>query len=121
MSRILPLLAAAALVIAPLAGRAQGLATQGRSGMGDAEHPSAPSASQPAGSVNAASGPQAHPAYPSGSTTPNPGAAFVRTTPVPATGPVQTPPSSLSTTTTTGGVSTKTASPGVGQAATPPR
>lgn len=81
----------AALLFAPAFGFAQPATTQGRSGLGNGEHPTNPANSLPAGSENATTGPQSRPAYPSGSTTPNPGAAQVQTTPVPATGPAAAP------------------------------
>ena len=82
---------------------AQAGTTQTRDGLGTGGRPSpaqSPAGSSPAGSENATTGPQSQPAYPSGSTTPNPGAAFVATQPAPATGSVAQPPGSLATTTT---------------------
>ena len=116
---------AAALTLAvPLAAWAQGGGspsgvTQSRDGLSTASQGKASSDSMPAGGVNAQTGPQSRPAYPSGSTTANPGAAFVKTMPVPSTGPAAAPPGIVSTTTVGGGGSAKVASPGVGQAATP--
>lgn len=93
----------AALVATPMAAMAQG-PTQSRDGLGNAGHLGQPTNSMPAGAENATTGPQARPAYPSGSTTPNPGAAFVDTRPVPADGEVlQHSPGALSTTTFSGG------------------
>ena len=113
---------AIALTLAPLAVQAQ---TQSRDGLGSGSgsQTAAPSNSLPAGAINAQTGPQSRPAYGSGlSTTPNPGEAFVRTTPVPSTGPAQSPPGTLSTTTVGGsGTATTTGGPGVGEAARPPR
>ncbi len=112
--------------VAPAVALAQG-PTQGRDGMGagssgQVNTGTSPN-SLPAGSSNAATGPQAQPAYPSGSTTPNPGAAMVATQPVPATGPLQSSPGSIATTTVTpgGGTQTRSGGPGVGEAATPAR
>ncbi len=119
--------AAAVLVAVPLAVSAQGQGpTQSRDGLGSAGPSLSGTAttpnSLPAGSENAQTGPQSRPAYPSGSTAANPGEAFVRTMPVPATGPLQTSPGALSTTTTTpGGTQTTSGGPGVGEAATPAR
>lgn len=93
------LMLVAALAALPAAAMAQG-PTQSRDGLGNAGHLGQPTNSMPAGTENATTGPQAHPAYPSGSTTPNPGAAFVDTKPVPADGGVlRGSPGALSTTT----------------------
>ena len=113
----------AAVLLAPLAAFAQGV-TQSRDGLPTASHSDPqPSNGLPAGSVNATTGPQSRPAYPSGSTTPNPGAAFVNsTTPTPATGAAQKPTGVVSTTRVTPTGATKLpGSPGVGQSATPPQ
>ncbi len=96
--------------------------TQSRDGMGDATTPTMSANGGPAGSMNATTGPQAHPAYPSGSDTPNPGAGLVRaTTPKPATGPVAKPPGTLKTVTIhkNGSTTAHPASAGVGEAAKP--
>lgn len=87
------------LFLTPLAAAAQSGPTQSRSGLGTGAHPTQPTNSSPAGSENATSGPQGRPAYPSGSTTPNPGAAFVRDQPKPASGALASPPGALATTT----------------------
>lgn len=114
--RALTILLGTALLAAPVAARAQAGPTQSRDGLGNAAHPLAPSNSLPAGSANANTGPQSRPAYPSGSTTPNPGAAFVGTKPKPATGALASPPGTLSTTTTRGGqVTTRPGGPSVGE------
>ena len=120
--RILHLAFAATLAL-PSAAWAQAGAgvTQSRDGLDTATQGKASNNSLPAGSVNAQTGPQSRPAYPSGSMTANPGAAFVRTTPVPATGPAARPPGIVSTTTVGAGGAAKTGGPGVGQAATPPK
>lgn len=116
---------ACALLLLPAAAHAQAGQTQSRDGLGSGSNSqiAAPSNSLPSGGINAETGPQSRPAYSSGpSTTPNPGAAFVRNTPVPATGPAQSPPGTLGTTTTGGnGAGTRPASPGVGEAARPPK
>ena len=117
--------AAVVLVATPLSVSAQG-PTQSRDGLGAGAQSLSGTAttpnSLPTGSSNAETGPQSRPAYPSGSTTANPGEAFVRTTPVPATGPMQTSPGALSTTTTTpSGTQPTSGGPGVGEAATPPK
>lgn len=104
--RVLTVLLGTALLAAPAVANAQAGPTQSRDGLGNAAHPSTPSNSLPAGSENANTGPQSQPAYPSGSDTPNPGAAFVGTRPTPATGPIASPPGVLSTTTTQGGQTT---------------
>ncbi len=120
----------AALLIVPMAASAQGGAggggiTQGRDGLaaGSKSQNNNSSNSLPTGAINAETGPQAHPAYSSGaSTTPNPGEAFVRTTPVPSSGGAQSSPGTLSTTTVSGNnTATKTGGPGVGEAGTPPK
>lgn len=101
-------LLALSLVALPAMAFAQGGATQSRDGLGNGGHmqPGAsPPNSTPAGSENATTGPQNRPAYPSGSTTRNPGAAFVRTKPKPATGPLANPPGNLTTTSVKGGKS----------------
>lgn len=94
-----------ALIISalPAAALAQSGTTQTRDGLGNGGHPLAPANGSPAGSENATTGPQSRPSYPSGSTTANPGAAFVRDQPKPATGPLARPPGNLSTTTVQGG------------------
>ena len=83
--------------------QAQGAPTQTKDGLGTGGHPTAPTNSMPAGAENATTGPQSRPAYPSGSTTSNPGAAFVAQQPKPATGPLANPPGNLATTTVQGG------------------
>jgi hypothetical protein len=125
MTRTFVLVAAIAFAGVPLSVRAQG-PTQGRDGLASGTQTMTGTASTPnslpAGSSNAETGPQSRPAYPSGSTTANPGEAFVRTTPVPATGPAQSSPGALTTTTVTAGApQTRTRGPGVGEAATPPK
>ncbi len=124
--RIIQSIVLAGVMLMPVAALAQNGASTGpaqpRDGMGDSTTPSTSFNGLPAGSVNAATGPQAHPAYPSGSTTANPGAAFVRDQPVPSTSPLTHSPGELSTT-ATNAAGTKTqspASPGVGEAARPP-
>ena len=97
------ILIATALAIPPLPAGAQYGVTQSRDGLGTGSHPHSPTNASPAGSENATNGPQSRPAYPSGSDTPNPGAAFVRNRPVPATGVAVSPPGMLSTTMTQGG------------------
>lgn len=77
--------------------------TQSRDGLGNGGHPLTPTNSLPAGSENATTGPQSRPAYPSGSSTPNPGAAFVGSQQKPDTPPLANPPGNLSTTTVQGG------------------
>ena len=120
-------LAAASLMALSSAAFAQGQGlgpTQNRSGVGDVDTPTQPANGGPAGSVNATSGPQAHPAYPSGSSTPNPGAALVRAgSPKPATGPASQPSGSLKTVTIgrDGAATSRPNSPGVGQPARPPQ
>ena len=106
--RVLNILFAAVLLAAPLSAQAQsgGTSTQSRDGLGNAAHPLAPTNSSPAGTENADTGPQSRPAYPSGSDTPNPGAAFVRNAPKPATGPLGSEPGVLSTTTVQGSATT---------------
>ena len=96
-------LAATVLIVAPLAAHAQSGTTQSRDGLGNGAHPNAPVNASPAGNENATSGPQSRPAYPSGSDTPNPGTAFVRNQPVPATGVATSSPGALSITTFQGG------------------
>jgi len=96
-------LLAISLVAVPATAFAQGAPTQSRDGLGTGAHPTSPASSSPAGSENATTGPQSRPAYPSGSTTRNPGAAFVRNQPKPATGPVANPPGNLATTSVKGG------------------
>ncbi|MBC7800527.1 MAG: hypothetical protein H7Z10_07885 [Gemmatimonadaceae bacterium] len=88
-----------ALLALPVAAHAQSGTTQSRDGLGIGGHPGAPTGGAPAGNQNATTGPQSQPAYPSGSTTANPGAAFVDTQPSPATGTLARPPGNLSTTT----------------------
>lgn len=113
------ILLSAGMLAFPLAALAQGPGgpTQTRDGLGNAGHPRASSNSLPAGSLNANTGPQSRPAYPSGSSTPNPGAAFVQTQPSPATGPLAAPPGNLGTTTITpgGAAIRQPASPGVSE------
>ena len=92
-------LLAISLVTVPALAFAQAGPTQSRDGLGTGAHPSSPAKSSPAGSENATTGPQSRPAYPSGSTTPNPGAAFVGNRPEPATGALANPPGNLATTT----------------------
>ncbi len=104
--RAFPLLLSAALLAASPAAQAQSGATQSRDGLGAAAHPNSPTNSLPSGSENANTGPQSRPAYPSGSDTPNPGAAFVRNAPKPATGPLGSEPGVLSTTTIQSGATT---------------
>ncbi len=115
----------ASLLALSAAAAAQGVlnGTQNRSGLGDADHPTNPSNGLPAGAMNATTGPQAHPAYPSGSDTSNPGAAMVRAaSPKPATGPAAKPVGNVSTMTLSGhGAKKQPASAGVGQASTPPK
>lgn len=106
MRRRAAMLLALGLAAVPVAAFAQAAATQSRDGLGNGGHEKpavSPPRSSPAGSENATTGPQSRPAYPSGSTTPNPGAAFVRNQPKPATGPVANPPGNLATTTVKGG------------------
>jgi len=116
---------ACVLVLLPAVVHAQSGQTQARDGLGSGSNSqiAAPSNSLPSGGINAQTGPQSRPAYSSGlSTTANPGEAFVRNTPVPATGPAQSPPGVLSTTTTGGnGATTQPGGPGVGEAARPPK
>ncbi|HEY0204504.1 MAG TPA: hypothetical protein VGC15_10180 [Acetobacteraceae bacterium] len=102
------ILIATALASLPIMASAQSGVTQSRDGLGTGSHPQSPTNASPAGTENATSGPQSRPAYPSGSDTPNPGAAFVRNRPVPATGTAVSPPGALSTTTTTQGGQTTT-------------
>ena len=122
--RVIPL-AAATLMALSAAAAAQGIgsSTQSRSGLGDAAHPTLPSNSMPAGSMNATTGPQSRPAYPSGSDTPNPGAGMVRAnSPKPATGPAKKPVGAVKTVTIAGKhAGPKPNSPGVGEASTPPK
>ena len=117
------ILVVSALLMAPLAAAAQGGKTQSRDGLATASQGTGmTNNSGPAGSVNATTGPQSQPAYPSGSDTPNPGSAFVATQPKPAVGAAAKPPGVLSTTTMgPGGAVSQPGSPGVGQAATPPK
>ena len=120
------ILAACIAAAFPLAALAQAGPTQDRNGLPNGVNggePVQPSNSLPAGGVNATTGPQSRPAYPSGSTTANPGAAFVRLTPKPSTGPAASPPGNISTTTVTPGgrMTRRSGGPGVGQAATPPK
>ena len=99
------LLLVMALSAVPVSAFAQSGPTQSRDGLGTGGHDKpavSPPNSAPAGSENATTGQQSRPAYPSGSTTPNPGAAFVGNTPKPATGPLANPPGNLETTTTQG-------------------
>ena len=101
-------LLAITLFAVPAAASAQAGATQSRDGLGNGGHEKpgvSPPRSSPAGSENATTGPQSRPAYPSGSTTPNPGAAFVRNQPKPATGSIANPPGNLATTSVKGGQS----------------
>ena len=99
--RVIALAAASLLALSTAALAQIGVGpTQSRDGMGDASTPTMSGNGGPAGSMNATTGPQAHPAYPSGSDTPNPGAGLVRaTTPKPATGPAAKPPGTLKTVT----------------------
>ncbi len=114
-------LAFVAVLAFPAAALAQGGVTQSKDGLDTATQGKTSNNSLPAGSVNAQTGPQSRPAYPSGSTAANPGAAFVNTMPVPATGPATAPPGIVSTTTMGANGAAKTGGPGVGQAATPPK
>ena len=77
----------------------------------------------PAGGMNATTGPQAHPAYPSGSDTPNPGAGLVRAmSPKPATGAAAKPVGNVGTVTLSGnGAKPQPGSAGMGRAGTPPK
>ena len=111
-----------ALLAVPLAASAQGT-SQSRDGLATASQGKGlTNNSSPAGSVNAATGPQSKPAYPSGSDTANPGAAFVRTMPRPASGAANRPTGIISTQTQAGGTTVQQPqSPGVGQAVTPPK
>ena len=119
--RTLHLLTAALLAL-PIGALAQSGPTQSRDGLDTAtQGKGAVNNAAPAGSVNAVTGPQSRPAYPSGSTTANPGAAFVRDKPTPSTGPIAAAPGIVSTTTVGPGGADKTGGPGVGQAATPPK
>ena len=116
--RVFNTLFAVVLLAVPLGAWAQtaGAPVQSRDGMGSAAHPGSPTNSLPAGSENANTGPQSRPAYPSGSDTPNPGAAFVRNGTKPATGPLGSEPGVLSTTTVQGGaVTTHPGGPAVGE------
>ena len=102
------LLLTISLVAVPAVAFAQTGVTQSRDGLGNGGHEKpaiSPPRSSPAGSENATTGSQSRPAYPSGSTTRNPGAAFVRNQPKPATGAVANPPGNLTTTTVKGGQS----------------
>ena len=102
--RAITIIAALAFPVAALAqtGSPGGGPTQSRDGLATASQGTgATNNSMPAGGVNAQTGPQSRPAYPSGSTTANPGAAFVKTMPVPATGPAAKP-SGVATTTVNG-------------------
>ena len=115
-----------ALLASPSVAKAQAPAaagpTQDISSMDSGSNPVNTPNSLPAGSMNAVTGPQAHPAYPSGSSTPNPGAAFVKSqTAVPAAGQTRGSPGDLSTTTVgSDGTETSSSGPGVGESATPP-
>ena len=110
------------LIAAPLAAFAQlPSGVQSRDGLGDAGQPTNPANSSPAGSNDAATGPQSRPAYPSGSTTPNPGAAFVRTQPKPATGALKSPPGAITTKISKNGAASRSNGLPVGEAATPPK
>lgn len=99
------LLLGLAVLIAPALSFAQSgpELTQTRDGLGNASHAANTTNSLPAGSENASTGPQAHPAYPSGSSTANPGAGLVNTQPKPAIGTLGSPPGIISTTTNHGG------------------
>ena len=112
-----------ALLALPLAALAQGGPAQSRAGLSTATATGGITTnnSQPSGGVNAQTGPQSRPAYPSGSTTANPGAAFVAAQPKPATGAAMKPPGTVTKTVSAGGAASKPQSPGVGQAATPPK
>lgn len=101
--RAIAILLGTTFLATPLAVQAQSGTTQSRDGLGTGAHPLAPVNGSPAGSENATTGPQSRPAYPSGSDTANPGAAFTRNVPTPATGPLASPPGALATTTTTQG------------------
>lgn len=103
--RVAALLGAVLVTVAPHV-FAQSGPTQSRDGLGTGAHPTEPTNASPAGTENATSGPQSRPAYPSGSDTPNPGAAFTRNQPTPATGALAQPSGSLSTTTVQGGQTT---------------
>ena len=107
-----------ALLTLPLAAMAQG-ATQSRDGLATATQGKTSNNAMPAGSVNAETGPQIPPAYPSGSTPPNPCAAFVKTMPKPSTGPLAKPPGTVTKTIGSAGTVARPNSPGVGQASTP--
>ena len=123
--RVIALASASLMMLSTAAFAQQGMGpTQSRDGLGDATTPTQPANSGPAGLMNATTGPQAHPAYPSGSDTSNPGAGLVRaTTPKPATGPISKPPGSLTTVTVgrNGAARSQPNSPGVGQPAQPPQ
>ena len=110
-----------AVIVLPASAFAQGV-TQSRDGLATASqgHGITNNAA-PAGSVNAATGPQSRPAYPSGSTTANPGAAFVKTMPKPQTGPAAAPPGVISTKPLGTAAPAQAAHSGVGQAAVPPK
>lgn len=117
----LTMMIATALLATPLLAAAQGV-TQSRDGLPTATQGKESNNSAPAGSINATTGPQSQPSYPSGSSTPNPGAAFVQAAPKPATGALAAPSGMVTTKTTAGGQTTaQPQSPGVGQAATPPK
>lgn len=110
-----------ALAQSPLSGP-----TQDRSGLGagSAGQKGDSANSLPSGALNAETGPQSRPAHSAGaSTTRNPGAAFVRTTPKPAGGQALRPPGTLSTTTIqpSGAATTTSGGPGVGDPAPPPQ
>ena len=112
---------AAALLAYPVVVSAQGV-TQSRDGLATASQGRESNNSAPSGSVNATTGPQSRPAYPSGSNAANPGAAFVQTMPKPATGPLATPSGTVTTQVNSNGATKQQPrSPGVGQAATPPK
>ena len=110
-----------ALLSLPLVAAAQGV-TQSRDGLPTASQGKESNNPAPAGSINATTGPQSAPAYPSGSSSPNPGAAFVQTMPRPESGPATQPSGIVSTQTQTGGGAVQQpASPGVAQAPPPPK
>lgn len=105
-ARPITILLGTILLASPLVTHAQSGTTQSRDGLGTGAHPNAPTNSAPAGSENATSGPQSRPAFPSGSDTANPGAAFTRNQPKPTTGALGKSPGALSRTTTQGGKAT---------------
>ena len=106
------------MLVVPVSGWAQtgpGL-TQSRDGLGNATHGANTTNSLPAGSENASTGPQAHPAYPSGSSTANPGAAMVNAQAKPVSGTLGSPPGIISPSTTHGATTPlQPTAPAVGQ------